>query len=135
MTTMSYIDSSFHVESGRSIEQRKRSLLRGTLSSKRISRQDVVIRNWSGNGLGAISKGHTLLIGEEVQIALPNQNSLKGHVRWVNDDHFGLKLDTPFDATEPPSMQVPASASPCSDWQVNPRHRVTSPDFSKHRRI
>jgi hypothetical protein len=78
-------------------EVRSARMVLGQMSSPRLGMQKIVLRNTSGLGLGAVAKGNPPLVGEEVTIHLQSGAQVRGTVRWVRNDRFGVLLESPAD--------------------------------------
>ncbi len=121
-------------------EARERRLIRAEMRSDRLSPHDILIRNVSGRGLGANSRG-TLppIAGELVTIRLPDGQMVQAHVRWTEGMGFGVELDSPINlaALFAAIQRLKDLADTGATFEVKSRHRVTTwrPDEDKLRRI
>ncbi|OYU37022.1 PilZ domain-containing protein [Novosphingobium sp. PASSN1] len=120
-------------------ELRERRLLRGLMRSERLPTFDVVIRNISCGGMSATCKGLPPLVGETVEIQLPDNRQVSGTARWVSEQVFGIAFDEPinlgalFDTIQRQRELAERNAS----WEVKSKHRVTDfrPDLARMRRV
>lgn len=126
---MSFMDSSFVPEDAETREVRQRKLIRASFFSDRLTSQDMVIRNISARGIGAVTKGKAPLLGEKITVSLPVNYQAVGVVSWVKGDSFGMALDqeinlqvlTDFIASQNEKATV------TTDWEVKRLHRVVTP--------
>lgn len=120
-------------------ELRERRLLRGFMRSERLPTFEVVIRNISSGGMCASCKGLPPLVGEAVDIQLPDNRQVSGTARWVSEQVFGIAFDEPinlhvlFDTFQRQRELAERNAS----WEVKSKHRVTDfrPDLARMRRV
>ena len=71
---------------------RQSRLIKAALGCDRFGRFDVTIRNVSQTGFGGHGP-HILNRGERVAVDLPGHASMRGTVRWVANQRFGIETD------------------------------------------
>lgn len=74
---------------------RQLRLLRADVSSVRLGRFSVTVRNVSEQGIGGKAPVE-LNLGERVHIDLPGLLPLAGTVRWTFEGRFGVETDKPI---------------------------------------
>ena len=136
---MSFIDRSGVAADAYSRDLRQLRLIRASFFSSRLGNRDIVIRNISPRGIGAVTKDLPPLAGERVTVSLPVDYDANGTVTWVNGKSFGITLDCEI------SLQVLGDfivrqnekATETAEWEVKRMHRVASPmvDPSKLRKV
>ena len=114
-------------------------IIRAKLIHRDGKEQDIVIRNLSECGMGACARGPAPVRGEHITIILPGGQEVKGLVRWFSGHTFGMQLETMLDFEELSlGLQRQAHiAKTSSEWRVESRHRVYTPqaDPSRIRRV
>ena len=109
-------------------ELRQRRLVRAQIFNDRLPGVCILIRNISGHGIGAASRGLLPLKGEKLSILLPHHEEVTGLVRWVYGESFGVELDHDLnlhalaDALQNQIRMDGAS----TDWEVSRLHRVVT---------
>jgi len=78
-------------------ETRSRMLLRARMFSDSMPEQDILIRNASLKGIGAVASRRAPQLEEAVYLVLPDGEELLGMVRWVDGKIFGVELDEAID--------------------------------------
>ena len=77
---------------------RARRMLVVELRGRRFGSASATIRDISSGGLGGTSS-RWLVIGEPVELTLPNFGTLTGSVIWTEGNRFGLAFDEAIDAS------------------------------------
>ncbi len=87
--------------------------------------QEIVARNLSNRGIGALSKSVAPLEGDQVTVHFPQGQRVTGVVRWVFRQNFGILLDQDIDPSliqpKPRSIQV-IDETP-GKWHVCDRYK------------
>jgi hypothetical protein len=125
---MSYLNTSIVAVDACARDLRQIKLIRASLFSSRLGNQEIVIRNISNRGLGAVVKGLPPMAGERITVNLPVDYDANGTVTWVNGKSFGIALDCEI------SLQVLGDfivrqnekATAKAAWEVKRMHRVAS---------
>lgn len=125
---MSYLDNKIVAADDSAREPRQRRLVRARMFNDRLHEVDIIIRNISGRGIGAASKGRPPLKGERLSILLPHHQEVTGLVRWVDGLSFGFEMDCDL------NLQVLADAiqhqmeidGGSTGWEVSCLHRVVA---------
>lgn len=77
-------------------QPRQSRLVKAALACSRLGKFDVTIRNVSETGIGGQAPD-ALQIGERITIFLPGHEPMRGTVRWVAGNRFGIETDQPVD--------------------------------------
>lgn len=125
---MSYLNNKIVAADDSAREPRQRRLARAQMFNDRLPGVDILIRNISGRGIGAASRGLPPLKGEKLSILLPHHEKVTGLVRWVDGQSFGFELDRDLNlnalADYLQNQIKMDGASP--DWEVSRLHRVVT---------
>ncbi|MBT0667932.1 PilZ domain-containing protein [Novosphingobium profundi] len=78
-------------------EPRQRTLMRAVMTLPGMRSEPVMVRNVSQNGMCLASKSFLPREGEIIELDLPGTANMKGHVRWVQGQEFGVRLSHPLD--------------------------------------
>jgi hypothetical protein len=79
-------------------EERAGRIFVGAVLSERVGAQTIIVRNVSRWGMGGRTRSQPLEPGESVTLSLGGE-SVKGEVRWVRKDSFGVRFDREIDPT------------------------------------
>ncbi|HVR90207.1 MAG TPA: PilZ domain-containing protein [Novosphingobium sp.] len=136
---MSHLDGKIVAADDCAREPRQRRLIRARMFNDRLPGVDIIIRNISGRGIGAASRGLPPVKGEKLSILLPHHEEVTGLVRWVDNLSFGFELDLDLDlqALRDAIQRQIGMDSASKDWEVRRLHRgvAKSVDPSTFRRI
>lgn len=126
---MSFIDSSIVAADECARERRQIRLIRATIFNSRLGNQDIVIRNLSLRGIGAVTKGLPLKAGERITVYFPVDYDANGTVCWVNGDSFGVALDREISPQVLVDFIVRQNekAAQAPQWEVERMHKVVTP--------
>lgn len=120
-------------------DARQPRIIRARLIHRDGEERDIVVRNVSECGIGAVARGPAPVRGEHITIILPGGQEVKGLVRWFSGHSFGMQLETMLDL-EGLSLALQRQAhiaQVSGKWRVENRHRVHTPqaDPSRIRRV
>ena len=105
-------------------EQRLGKLVLASLRREGLPPREIMIRNISINGIGARIDGDVPLIGERVLLDLMNLKDVRGTIRWVKGNRFGIRID---DKLDPHVLcltgQQEQKAGEARPWEVMERFR------------
>lgn len=126
---MSYMDSSIVAADACARDLRQIRLIRATIFNSRLGNQDIVIRNLSLRGIGAVTKGLPLKAGERITVYFPVDYDANGTVCWVNGKSFGVALDSQISlqVLEDFIIRQNEKAAESPKWEVKRMHKVVTP--------
>lgn len=77
-------------------DQRSEQLIIAKMRGAYTIHQDIVIRNFSADGLGARARDCPPGLGETVTVAIGPITDKAATVQWVRGDRFGLRFHAPM---------------------------------------
>jgi len=98
-------------------------LVRAKMRPSAAEEQEVLIRNISGEGVGAKASAAAPPVGTQVEIALPSGHTVTGTVRWADGQSFGIETFSAVDASAVSAWLRSQQASTRPSWEVHSRHR------------
>ena len=109
----------------RTRKPRQCRLFRARMFNDRLPGVDIIIRNISDRGIGAVSRGSPPMKGETFSILLPHCEEATGLVRWVDNLSFGfeLDLDSDFQALRDAMQRQIETDAASNAWEVRRLHR------------
>lgn len=100
-------------------EERGRRMLAGIMHSETGSEQRIIIKDISAHGIGARATGSPPSVEDRISIYLSQGRVLKGVVRWVSGNRFGVLLDGEIDPT---SFQGSGGSWDVAEQKLPPGH-------------
>ncbi len=87
--------------------------------------QEIVARNLSNRGIGALSKTVPPIEGDQVTVHFPQGQRVTGVVRWVFRQNFGILLDQDIDPTliQPKARHIQIIDDSPGKWHVCDRYK------------
>ena len=115
---------------------RDRCLIKGRMLLRGLE-YGIVIRNLSEGGAGVHSPDGCPETGQTVELQWGQNGQVKGEVRWSKGRNFGVEFERPLSEGDRCIAGAVAPPPPPSDWKVESRHRVYTPEIdpSKVRRV
>lgn len=137
---MSFNDTGLVAGVGMPREARRPGLLRARMAGPETPERDIVIRNVSQFGIGAVCDDVPPPLGQAITLFMPHGEAIAGEVRWVEGRKFGLKLAQPLDlaALQAAMLSRNGAARTGQEWVVSRYHQVVEDrklDQSRLRRL
>ncbi|KLE35431.1 hypothetical protein AAW00_03080 [Aurantiacibacter luteus] len=87
-------------------EARARICVAARMQGSYSGEQPITVRDISQFGLGGEATALMADIGEDVTIVLASGDTLRGEIRWIDGDTFGLRLAAPLDVARLASVNA-----------------------------